>query len=185
MMNWFLPLFNLILVLTFYEGLHGLLYYKSEEVKREGKVVVRVLNINEENAVALNSIFFRNTIVFLSDKVNEKILRHEEGHTKQFNYIYAFLVLTAVMLPFDSLIAIPAVFVGKFLLWKMERDADLYAYYNYGIKYESKAERPKSRIERLKEWILDSHPPDYIRKENEYYEKNNNLIRLFLRDLSS
>jgi hypothetical protein len=183
MVDWLLSLFNLILVLTFYEGLHGLLYYKSEEVRREGKIRVRVLNIDEENAVTLNSIFFRNTVVFLSDKINEKILRHEEGHTKQFNYIYAFLILTAVVFPINNLVVIPAVFVGKFLMWKMERDADLYAYYNYGIKYESKAERPKSRIVRLKEWILDSHPPDYIRKENGYYEKNNNLFKLFLQDL--
>jgi len=183
MMDWFLPLFNLILVLTFYEGLHGLLYYKSREVKREGKIKVRVLDINEENAVTLNSIFFRDTVVFLSNKINEKVLRHEEGHTKQFNYIYAFLVLVAVIFPFNSLVLFPAVFIGKFLLWKMERDADLYAYYNYGIKYESGAERPKSRIGRLKEWILDSHPPDYIRKENKYYEKNKNLFSLFLQDL--
>jgi hypothetical protein len=184
-MDWFLPLFNLVLVLTFYEGLHGLLYYKSREVKREGKIRIRVLDVNEENAVTLNTIFFRNTIVFLSDKINEKILRHEEGHTRQFNYIYAFLVLVAVTLPFNGLIAVPAVFIGKLLLWKAERDADLYAYYNYGVKYESEAERPGSRIERLKEWLLDSHPPDYIRKENEYYEKRNNLIKLFFRDLGS
>jgi hypothetical protein len=183
-MDWFLPLFNLVIVLAFYEGLHGLLYYKSREVKREGKISIRVLDINEENAVALNSIFFRNSIVFLSNKINEKILRHEEGHTKQFNYVYAFLILIAVVFPFYSPVAVPAVFVGKFLIWKMERDADLYAYYNYGIKYESGAERPKSRLERLKEWVLDSHPPDYIRKEDKYYEKNNNLFVLFLQDLN-
>jgi hypothetical protein len=183
MVDWFFSLFNLILVLTFYEGLHGLLYYKSKEVKREGKISIRVLNINEENAVTLNSIFFRNTVVFLSNKMSEKVLRHEEGHTKQFNYVYAFLILTAVTFPFNKLVVIPAVLIGKFLLWKMERDADLYAYYNYGIKYESDMERPKSRLERLKEWILDSHPPDYIRKENKYYEKNNSLFNLFLQDL--
>jgi hypothetical protein len=182
-MDWFLSMFNLVLVMTFYEGLHGLLYYKSKEVKREGKTRIRVLDIGEENAVTLNSIFFRNTIVFLSDKINEKILRHEEGHMKQFNYVYAFLLSVAFLFPVNNLVVIPGVFIGKFLLWEMERDADLYAYYNYGIKYESKAERPKSRLERLKEWVLDSHPPDYIRKENKYYEKNNNLFVLFLQDL--
>jgi len=182
-MDWLFSLFNFTFLVAFYEGLHGLLYYKSKEVKREGKISIRVLNINEENAVTLNSIFFRNIIVFLSDKVNEKILRHEEGHTKQFNYIYALLILIAVILPVNNLIVIPAVFIGKFLLWEMERGADLYAYYNYGIKYESGAVRPESRIKRLMEWVLDSHPPDYIRKEDKYYEKKNSLLKLLLQDL--
>jgi hypothetical protein len=169
----------------FYEGFHGILYYKSSEVKREGKISVRVLNINEENAIALNSLFFRNTVVFLSDKINERILRHEEGHTKQFNYIYAFLILVAAVIPLNIIIIIPAIFIAKLLLWKMERDADLYAYIKYNVKYESGAERPKRKLDRIKAWIFDTHPPDYIRKEEKYYEKKNNLIKLFLEDLFS
>ncbi|ADB87195.1 hypothetical protein [Saccharolobus islandicus] len=184
-MDWELSLFNILLVVTIYEGFHGYLFYKSKEVRKEGKISVRVLDISEENAITLNSIFFRNTIVFLSNKIDEKILTHEEGHTKQFNYIYAFLLAVAALLPLSNFIAIPAVLLGKFLLWKMERDADLYAYYHYNIKYESVAERPKSKIERLKSWLFDSHPPDYIRTKEEYYEKKNSLIKLLLNDLLS
>jgi hypothetical protein len=49
----------------------------------------------------------------------------------------------------------------------------------------SNAQRPKSGIERLKEWVLDSHPPDYVRAKEEYYEKKISLIKLFLEDLLS
>jgi hypothetical protein len=184
-MDWFLSLFNIIIIMGFYEGAHGFLYFKSSEVKKEGRISVRVLDINEENAITLNSIFFRNTIVFLSNKISEEVLRHEEGHTKQFNYIYAFLIAVAALLPLSNFIAIPAVLLGKFLLWKMERDADLYAYIKYNVKYESEIERPDSRIERLKSWIFDSHPPDYIRKEEKYYQKKISLIKLLISDLFS
>jgi len=184
-MDWELSLFNIGIVVGFYETLHAYLYFKSKEVRREGKVSVRVLDVNEENAVTFNSIFFRNTIVFLSNRIDEEVLAHEEGHTKQFNYIYAFLIVTAALLPVSTLLAIPAILVGKYLLWKMERDADLYAYSKYNIKYMSNAQRPKSRIKRLKEWIFDSHPPDYIRTKEEYYEKRNSLIKLLLKDLFS
>ena len=185
MMDWELSLFNIAIVIVFYESFHAYLYYKSKEVRKEGKISVRVLDINEENAIALNSLFFRNSIVFLSDKLNDRILRHEEGHTKQFNYIYAFLIFIAAVLPLSNIIIIPAVLLGKFLLWKMERDADLYAYTKYNVKYESGVERPKSKIDRIKAWIFDSHPPDWIRKEEEYYEKKNGLIKLLLKDLFS
>jgi hypothetical protein len=184
-MDWILSIFNIILIIGFYEGAHGFLYFKSKELKREGKISVRILNINEENAITLNSLFYRNCVVFLSDKINERILRHEEGHANQFNYIYAFLIFVAALLPLSIFIAILAVPLGKFLLWKMERDADLYAYTKYNIRFESDAERPKSRIERLKSWLFDSHPPDYIRKEEKYYEKKISLIKLFIQDLTS
>jgi hypothetical protein len=130
-------------------------------------------------------LFFRNTIVFLSNKIDEKILRHEEGHVKQFNYIYAFLVSIAAVQPLIKIIVIPGILLGKFILWNMERDADLYAYFKYGIKYESGAKRPNSRIERLKEWIFDSHPPDWVRTKGEYYEKKVGLVKLLLNDLLS
>jgi hypothetical protein len=184
-MNWELSLFNIVIVVGFYETLHAYLYYKSKEVKREGKVSVRVLDIGEENAVTLNSVFFRNTIVFLSNKIDERILRHEEGHTKQFNYVYAFLIVTAALLPFGVFVAVLAIPVGKFLLWKMERDADLYAFSRCNIRYISNVQRPKSSVERLKGWVFDSHPPDWVRKEEEYYEKKINLFKLFIHDLAS
>jgi hypothetical protein len=184
-MDWELSLFNIVIVVGFYETLHAYLYYKSKEVRKEGKISVRILDINEENAVTLNSIFFRNTIVFLSNKIDEKILTHEEGHTKQFNYIYTFLIAVAALLPLGVFVAVIAVPLGKFLLWKMERDADLYAYIKYNVKYESSAERPKRKLDRIKAWLFDTHPPDYIRKEENYYEKRNNLIKLFLEDLLS
>jgi hypothetical protein len=184
-MDWELSLVNVAIVITFYELSHAYLYFKSREVRREGKVNVRVLDINEENAITLNSIFFRNTIVFLSNKISEEVLRHEEGHVKQFNYIYVFLVAIATLLPLSDFIAILAVLLGKFLLWKMERDADLYAYTKYNIRYMSNTQRPRSWVERLKEWIFDSHPPDYIRAKEEYYEKKNSLIKLLLKDLFS
>jgi hypothetical protein len=184
-MDWGLSILNIILVIGFYEGAHGFLYFKSKELKREGRIKVRILDVNEDNAIALNSLFFRNVVVFLSDKIDERILRHEEGHINQFNYIYTFLIAVAALLPINSLVAIPAILIGKFLLWKMERDADLYAYSKYNIRYESATERPKSRIERLKCWLLDSHPPDYIRKEEKYYEKKTSLLNLFIQDLFS
>jgi len=184
-MDWFLSLFNIILIMGFYEGFHGVLYYKSREVKKEGRISVRVLDINEENAIALNSLFFRNTVVFLSDKINERILRHEEGHINQFNYIYAFLILVAAVIPLNIIIIVPAIFIAKLLLWKMERDADLYAYTKYNIKYESGAERPKSKIDRIKAWLFDTHPPDWVReKEEKYYEKKN-ILKLFINDIVS
>jgi len=183
-MDWELSLFNIAIVILFYETLHAYLYFKSKEVKKEGRISIRVLDINEENAVTLNSIFFRNTIVFLSNKIDEKILTHEEGHTKQFNYIYAFLIFIAAVLPLSNIIIIPAVLLGKFLLWKMERDADLYAYIKYNTRYMNNAQRPRSRIERLKGWVFDTHPPDWVREKEEYYEKKN-ILKLFINDIVS
>jgi hypothetical protein len=95
------------------------------------------------------------------------------------------LIAVAALLSLSILLAIPAIPVGKFLLWKMERDADLYAYTKYNIRYMSNTQRPRSWVERLKEWIFDSHPPDYIRAKEEYYEKKNSLIKLLLKDLFS
>jgi hypothetical protein len=184
-MNWELSLFNVALVIIFYESFHGYLYFKSKEVKREGNISVRVLDINEENAITLNSIFFRKSIVFLSNRIGKEVLTHEEGHVKQFNYIYAFLIIAAASLPISTWLVILAVPVGKFLLWRMERGADLYAYTKYNIKYESDAEVPKSRFQRLKAWVFDSHPPDHVRRKGEYYEKSNSLIKLLLNDLFS
>ncbi|BBG27811.1 hypothetical protein IC007_2365 [Sulfuracidifex tepidarius] len=184
-MNLELSLFNVAIVIAIYESFHAYLFYKSREIEKKGRISIRILNNEEENAIALNSFFFRNTIVFLSNEINEKILRHEEGHLKQPNYIYAFLLLVAALLPLSYIIAVPAVFIGKFLLWKMERDADLYAYRLYNVKYESDVFRPKSRIERLKAWIFDTHPPDYMRKIEEYYDKKMNILKLFIRDLFS
>jgi len=184
-MDWFLSAFNVLFVVGLYEGVHGYLYFSSKELGKEGKISLRVLDRGEENAVTLNSLFFRDTIVFLSDKIDERILRHEEGHARQFNYVYALMVAVAALLPLAKIVLIPAVVLGKFLWWKTERDADLYAYYRYNVKYESGAERPKSRVERLKAWILDSHPPDWVREREEYYQKKNNLIKLFVQDLLS
>jgi hypothetical protein len=184
-MNWELSLVNISMVIGFYELSHAYLYYKSREVRKEGKVDIRVLDINEGNALALNSLFFQNTIIFLSNKISEEVLRHEEGHIKQFNYLYVYLIAVASLLSLDTLIVIPAVFMGKFLLWEMERDADLYAFTNYNIRYMSNVKRPESRIERLKYWMLDSHPPDWVREKEEYYEKNYSLVKLLLKDLFS
>ncbi|MCI4397187.1 MAG: conjugal transfer protein [Thermoprotei archaeon] len=184
-MDWSLTILNLVLVIGFYEGFHGYLYFRSKGVKKEGKIEIRVLNINEENAIALNSLFFRNVVVFLSDKINERILRHEEGHINQFNYIYLFMIAVAALLPINTLLAIPAILIGRIMLWKMERDADLYAYSKYNVKFESDAERPKSKIDRIKAWLFDSHPPDWVRTKEEYYEKKNSLIKLFIQDLFS
>jgi len=184
-MDWEFSLLNILMVIGFYELSHAYLYYKSRKVRKEGNVGIRVLDVNEENALALNSLLFRNTVIFLSNKINEEVLRHEEGHTKQFNYLYVYLIIVASLLPLNTLIAIPAVFIGKFLLWKMERDADLYAFVNYNIRYMSNVKRPESRIERLKDWILDSHPPDWVREKEEYYEKKYSLVKLLLKDLFS
>lgn len=183
-MDWELSLFNVALVIAFYESLHGYLYFRSREVRREGKVSIRVLDRGERNALTLNSIFFRNAVVFLSEEVDEGILRHEEGHLNQFNYVYALLVATGALLPLSSLVAIPAIVLGKLLLWKMERDADLHAYHRYNIKYESGGTRPARRAARLLAWLLDSHPPDYIRKEEKYYDKKTSILSLFVGDLA-
>lgn len=166
-----------------YELLHANLYRGSREVRKEGKLSIRVFDIGEHNAITLNSIFFRNAIVFLSPQIDESILRHEEGHTRQFNYIYAFLIVVGALLPLSPLTSIPAVILGKLILWKMERDADLYAYYNYNIMYNLQVERPRSRLKRLMAWLLDSHPPDYIRSSKEYYDKKTNIVKLFISDL--
>jgi hypothetical protein len=66
-----------------------------------------------------------------------------------------------------------------------ERAADLYAYYNFNVKYSSDQQRPKSKIDRIKAWLFDTHPPDWVREKEEYYEKKNILIKLFLEDLLS
>jgi len=184
-MGWEISLINILIVIGFYESSHAYLYYRSKEVRKEGRVRVRVLDINEENALTLNSLFFRNTVVFLSSKISEEILRHEEGHTRQFNYMYVYLVLIASLLPLGTFIVIPSVFIGKFILWGMERDADLYAFTNYNIMYMSDIKRPQSRVERLITWLLDSHPPDWVRGKREYYEKKYSLIKLLLKDLFS
>jgi hypothetical protein len=34
-------------------------------------------------------------------------------------------------------------------------------YSKYNIKYESDAERPMRRLDRIKAWIFDCHPSDY------------------------
>jgi len=75
--DWELSIFNIMIIIGYYESFYAYLYFKSKELKRKGRISVRVLNINEENAVTLNSLLFRNSMVFLSDKINERILRHE------------------------------------------------------------------------------------------------------------
>ena len=171
------------LVIVLFELFHANLYRKSREVRREGKLSIRVYDIGELNALTLNSIFFRNAIVFLSPQIDEGILRHEEGHARQFNYIYAFLIVVGALLPLSPLVSVPAVVLGKLILWKMERDADLFAYSYYNIMYKTQVTRPRSRVKRLMAWLLDSHPPDYIRSMKEYYDKKTNILKLFIWDL--
>jgi len=56
--DWELSLFNIMIIIGYYESFYAYLYFKSKEFKRKGRISVRVLNINEENAVTLNSFFF-------------------------------------------------------------------------------------------------------------------------------
>jgi hypothetical protein len=137
----------------------------------------------EDNAITIKSIVFGKNVIIIG-KENKEVLAHEEGHLHQPYFIYYFLVVSALAISYNVL-TIPGLLVlYKAVFLHYEREADLYAYYHYNIKYSSEQQRPSRRIDRLKEWVFDTHPPDYIRKEEKYYEKKN-ILKLFINDIVS
>ena len=138
----------------------------------------------EDNAITIKSIVFGKNVIIIG-KENKEVLAHEEGHLHQPYFIYYFLVVSALAISYNVL-TIPGLLVlYKAAFLHYEREADLYAYYHYNIKYSSEQQRPKSKIDRIKAWLFDTHPPDWVREKGEYYEKSNSLIKLLLKDLFS
>nr|WP_020936627.1 hypothetical protein [Saccharolobus solfataricus]CDF66429.1 conserved conjugative plasmid protein [Saccharolobus solfataricus P2] len=173
----------LAFLLFVYEYRNYRLIKRAKFLYEKGGVKYYQIESNEDNAITIKSILFgKNVIIIGSD--NDKVLAHEEGHLRQPYFTYYFLVLSALGISYNILTIPILLIIYKMMFLHYERDADLYAYRVYNIRYESSAERPIKRIERLKAWIFDTHPPDYIRKEEEYYKKTN-ILKLFIRDLLS
>jgi hypothetical protein len=143
-----------------------------------------VVNSDDPNAITIKSVLYGKNIVIVG-KEDFRILAHEEGHLHQPYFIYYFLTISALAISYNILTIPFLLIIYKAMFLHYERAADLYAYYNFNVKYSSDQQRPKSKIDRIKAWLFDTHPPDYIRKEEKYYEKRNSLIKLFLEDLFS
>ncbi|WP_218265732.1 hypothetical protein [Saccharolobus shibatae] len=134
------------------------------------------------NAAALT---FVNKIIIYGKlgSLSKFALLHESYHLKQKKLALLQLIIMAF---FTSLLSYSLFFLITIYLsyiminWKIEQDADLYAFKN-ATTYEARYPRPKSRIIRFLVWILDSHPPDYIRISEEYRRKN--IYYLFLKDI--
>jgi len=139
---------------------------------------------DEDNAITIKSVIFGKNIIIIG-KENKEVLAHEEGHLHQPYFIYYFLTISALAISYNILTIPFLLIIYKAMFLHYERAADLYAYYNFNVKYSSDQQRPKSKIDRIKAWLFDTHPPDWVREKEEYYEKKNSLIKLFLEDLLS
>jgi len=160
---------------TFLYEEYGIKFYEHNKIR------------DDDNAVAIVSIFFKDSIIFYG-KVNDNVVYHELGHLKQKKEIYLFLIIFptifTIAFSFNPLLIITLIPLYKLFFVHLERKADLYAFTIYNMMYiAQKTERPLSRLKRLKEWIFDSHPPDWIRTRKEYYDRRKNSICLFIEDI--
>lgn len=142
---------------------------------------------DDDNAITITS-FFGNGIVLLSDSVSNSVIYHELGHLRQKKELYLFLITFAaafaIAFSYDVVLLILLLLVYKMFFAHLEREADLYAYTIHNVKYNTqKATRPERKIARLKAWIFDLHPPDWVRTREEYYDRRKNIICLFLEDV--
>ncbi|WP_052292155.1 hypothetical protein [Saccharolobus islandicus] len=174
----------LTFLLFIYEFRNYRLIKKARFLYEKDNVKYYQIESNEDNAITIKSIVFGKNVIIIG-KEDFKILAHEEGHLHQPYFIYYFLVISALAISYNILTIPFLLIIYKAMFLHYERDADLYAYYNFNVKYSSDQQRPKSKIDRIKAWVFDTHPPDYIRTKEEYYEKKNSLIKLFLEDLLS
>ena len=171
-------------LLAVYEIRNYRLLRRAKYVRQVDGIKVYKIESNDPNAITVKSVLFGRCLVFIGE-IDKKIYAHEEGHLKQPNFMLYFLLASAFAIAY-SVLTVPLLLVlYKIMFWHFERDADLYAYYNYNVKFESDVERPAKRIERLKAWLFDTHPPDWVRKSEEYYDKKTNVLALFIRDLLS
>jgi len=170
--------------LLIYEYRNYRLLKKARFLYEKDGIKYYQIESEEDNAITIKSVLYGKNIVIVG-KEDFRILAHEEGHLHQPYFIYYFLTISALAISYNVL-TIPGLLVlYKAVFLHYEREADLYAYYHYNIKYSSEQQRPSRRIDRLKEWVFDTHPPDWVREKEEYYEKKNSLIKLFLEDLLS
>ncbi|BDB97459.1 conjugal transfer protein [Saccharolobus caldissimus] len=167
-----------------YELRNYRLLKRAKYLCKIGTVKVYQIESEDPNAITIKSLIFGKSIIFVG-RITKEIYAHEEGHLHQPNFMFYFLIAAALMIAYNVLTVPLLLIVYKIMFWHYERDADLYAYRLYNVKYESDVFRPKSQIERLKAWIFDTHPPDYVRKIEEYYDKKTNILKLFIHDLIS
>ncbi|WP_338601366.1 conjugal transfer protein [Sulfolobus tengchongensis] len=189
-MNFLLIPFTIVLFLSINEIRNFLLFRKSTFLYEccDIKFYRYKDKKDDDNAIAVTSIFFGNAIILLSDHVNDSVIYHEYGHLRQREEVYTALFLLGILfsIAFQSYpFLLPVLLLSfRFFFMHLERSADLYAYKVYNTRYEPKhPERPKNRIERLKAWLFDSHAPDWVRIKDEYYNERKNIIYLFLKDI--
>nr|WP_012386939.1 hypothetical protein [Sulfolobus islandicus]ABE99610.1 hypothetical protein [Sulfolobus islandicus] len=157
-------------------------------------IIIRRNSREDENTLYLDSeipnasaLVFANKIIIYGKlgSLSEFAILHESYHLKQKKLALiqlAAVALFSALLPF-SLFSLLGIYFSYVLTnWKIEKDADLYAF-SRGGKYEARYKRPKSRLARLIAWLLDTHPPDYIRISEEYRRKN--IYYLFIKDIIS
>nr|WP_187395306.1 conjugal transfer protein [Sulfolobus islandicus] len=180
----FFPIAVAFLLLV-YEYRNYRLLKKAKFLYEKDGVKYYEIEGDEDNAITIKSVVFGKNVIIIGKK-NEKILAHEEGHLKQPYFMYYFFVISAFLIAYNIFTIPLLLFMYKLMFLHYERAADLYAYNKYHVKFESTTARPAKRIDRIRAWIFDTHPPDWVRaKEEKYYEKKNSLIKLLLNDLLS
>ncbi|BBG27297.1 conjugal transfer protein [Sulfuracidifex tepidarius] len=169
--------------LFIYEFRNYRLLKKARFLYEKDDVKYYQIESDEDNAITIKSIIFGKNVIIIG-KENKEVLAHEEGHLHQPYFIYYFLTISALAISYNILTIPFLLIIYKAMFLHYERAADLYAYYNFNVKYSSDKQRPKSKIDRIKAWVFDTHPPDYVRTKEEYYKKTN-ILKLFIRDLLS
>ena len=148
--------------------------------KRSGNIIY--VESDSPNAAAIT---FFNVVVVSGDLggLSEFAMLHERYHLRQkaASILQALAVSAAASMIVVSPLALAAIYFTYVLTsWKIERDADKYAVEN-GAVYVPRYNRPKSRVVRLIIWLLDTHPPDYIRVREDYTKKC--IYSLFIEDI--
>ena len=148
--------------------------------KRAGDVIY--VESDSPNAAAIT---FFNVVVVSGDLggLSGFAMLHERYHLRQklASVLQALAVSATASMIVVSPLALAAVYFTYVLTsWKIERDADKYAVEN-GAVYTPRYSRPANRLVRLIAWLLDTHPPDYIRAREDYTKKC--VYSLFIEDV--
>ncbi|AAY79911.1 conjugal transfer protein [Sulfolobus acidocaldarius] len=168
-----------ISLMVFYEATMYRLVKNSVYLYRINNVEVRLLDRGEENAIYVNTLLLKKKIILLKRDLPETILKHELGHVEQVNIYYLGLILAPWVASCNVLLLIPLAFTIKAIGVYLEYKADKAV--GKPLKFNDPKPRPKSRLKRLYAWILENHPPDWVRMREDYLQKN--IVTLFLRDI--
>ncbi|BDC18238.1 hypothetical protein [Acidianus sp. HS-5] len=177
-------LITFVLLFAVLELQNFLTIKKSVFLKEEDGVKYWFIKSKYVNARARKSVFFGKNI-FVYKEYDERIIAHEKVHLEQINFPYLIILISSlgISISFTTMNPIPVVLSVLYtiaLSQHYERDADLRAYKGKSM-FPFSSNRP-NRLRRIIGW-LDTHPPTWIRDSDEYYNKENDLFYLFIRDI--